>query len=110
MLFVFKALKHLKRIRGSKWDVFGQSHERQQERVLIENYLRMIETVIEGLKLSNHESAVALASVPDEIRGFGHVKAKSIQHAELLYAKHLEAFHRLTSKIIQIHETVEVGI
>jgi indolepyruvate ferredoxin oxidoreductase len=110
MLFVFKALKHLKRIRGSQWDIFGQSHERQQERALIENYLRKIETVIEGLKLSNHESAVALASVPDEIRGFGHVKAKSIQHAELLYAKHLEVFHGLTSKIIQIHESAEVEI
>ena len=78
--------------------------------MLIENYLRMIETVIEGLKLSNHESAVALASVPDEIRGFGHVKAKSIQHAEVLYAKHLESFRGLTSKIIQIHDTTEVAI
>jgi indolepyruvate ferredoxin oxidoreductase len=36
--------------------------------------------------------AVALASVPDEIRGFGHVKEKNLAVARKLQAERLDAF------------------
>lgn len=108
MLYAFKAIKHLKGLRGSMLDVFGQTQERHQERALIEDYLRLMDVLIAGLKPSNHQSAVSLASVPDEIRGYGHVKAKSIQQAEALYSKHLDEFHGQHASRQQLQTANEV--
>jgi indolepyruvate ferredoxin oxidoreductase len=105
MMYAFKVLKHLKGLRGSILDVFGQTEERHQERALIDDFLRLMDVLIAGLKPSNHQSAVSLASVPDEIRGYGHVKAKSIQQAQLLYAKRLEEFHGVSPQALQDSES-----
>ena len=86
---VFKLLAKLKGVRGTKLDPFGYSAERKQERQLIEDYFSLIEEVIAKLTPENRMIAVDLASLPDEIRGFGHVKERNLivakkKEAELL--------------------------
>jgi indolepyruvate ferredoxin oxidoreductase len=81
MLPVFKALKSLKGLRGTAFDVFGYTKERRTERGLIGEYEDTVERVLAGLTPHNHAIALELLSLPDEIRGFGHIKLASIAAA-----------------------------
>ncbi|WP_418647000.1 indolepyruvate ferredoxin oxidoreductase family protein [Thauera butanivorans] len=92
MFKVFKRLAGLKRLRGSALDVFGKTAERRMERQLIEDYIALLEQILARLTPANHDAAVALASVPDEIRGYGHVKEKSVALARELQAERMKAF------------------
>ena len=49
---------------------------------------------------ANSQAAVLLISVPDEIRGYGHVKEKSIAAAKVLQAQRLAAFHQAKSAVL----------
>ena len=93
MFKAFKRLAGLKRFRGSALDVFGKTEERQTERKLIEDYIQLLDQILARLNPVNHAAAVALASVPDEIRGFGHVKEKNLAAARELQAARLKAFN-----------------
>ncbi len=93
MFKAFKRLAGLKRFRGSSLDVFGKTEERRTERQLIEEYIQLLDQILARLSPVNHAAAVALASVPDEIRGFGHVKEKNLAAARELQAARLKAFN-----------------
>ena len=93
--WVFKAFQFLakrKSWRGGALDIFSKTEERRQERQSIEDYIKVLDEIISRLSASNHAAAVALASVPDEIRGFGHVKEKNLATAKKLYEERLKAF------------------
>ncbi|MCV2219752.1 indolepyruvate ferredoxin oxidoreductase family protein [Thauera sp. Sel9] len=92
MFKAFKRLAGLKRLRGSALDVFGKAAERRMERQLIEDYIVLLEQILARLTPANHAAAVALASVPEEIRGYGHVKEKSVVLARELQAERMKAF------------------
>lgn len=62
------------------------------ERRLIADYERTIEELLAGLNRDNHATSVAIASIPDEIRGFGHVKLRHLEAAKAKEATLLEAF------------------
>lgn len=87
-----KWLARFKGLRGGTLDVFGKTEERRRERQLIEDYIQDLDAICAGLTPANHAAAVALASVPDEIRGYGHVKDKSLAEAEVLRERRLQAF------------------
>jgi indolepyruvate ferredoxin oxidoreductase len=76
---VFRMLAPLKFLRGTPLDLFGYSAERRTERALIGEYEQTIDEVLGRLDARNHAAAVELASLPERIRGFGHVKAASLQ-------------------------------
>ncbi len=92
MFKAFKFLAGFKKYRGSALDVFGKTEERHQERQAIEDYIRTLDEIIAKLSTANHAAAVALASVPDEIRGYGHVKEKNVAAARALHETRLHAF------------------
>jgi indolepyruvate ferredoxin oxidoreductase len=76
--YLFKALAKLKGLRGTALDVFGRTEERRMERALIGEYETTIEALLQGLSRDNHALAVEIASLPETIRGYGHVKAASV--------------------------------
>jgi indolepyruvate ferredoxin oxidoreductase len=82
----FKLLKRFRFLRGGVLDPFGKTAERRMERRLIVEYRSLLEEILNGLSLDNHELAVQLARIPEQIRGYGHVK-----EAHLARAKALEA-------------------
>ena len=88
----FKCLAALKGLRGTWLDVFGRTAERRMERELIVEYEALIETLLEGLAPNNHATAIALASIPEKIRGFGHVKLASVTAAREKKSRLLEEF------------------
>jgi len=82
----FKLLAKLKGLRGTAWDVFGYTEERHTERALIGEYMQHIEGVIHHLNADNHAHAVKVAQVPENIKGYGHVKERNINAARSLWA------------------------
>jgi indolepyruvate ferredoxin oxidoreductase len=81
MMKAFETLARMKRLRGTRLDVFGYSEERKTERRLIGEYEGMVDYLAARLTPANHAAAVALASVPEKIRGYGHVKARHLAAA-----------------------------
>ncbi len=47
-----------------------------------DEYLARLEVLSAGLTTENHALAVEIASLPDDIRGYGHVKDKAVEAAE----------------------------
>jgi len=88
----FKVLAKLRFLRGSALDIFGYTEERKVERQLIKDYEQLIEQVLAKLTPGNHTLAVQLAAIPEEIRGFGHVKARHLTAAKDKEAKLLAQF------------------
>jgi len=74
----FKLLAKLKGLRGTAFDVFGYTAERKMERALVTEYRDMIEALLPSLDAANHAVAVELAALPEQIRGFGHVKEQAV--------------------------------
>ena len=74
----FKALRALRGLRGSALDIFGYASVRRLERALIGEYRALVETALGRLTPETHDRAVAIAELPDEIRGFEHVKVDSV--------------------------------
>ncbi len=75
-------LRHGKHLRGTVLDPFGRQHERQMERALIEQYIGDLRASLDALRPDTLEAAVALAELPDMIRGFGPVKEANRLKAE----------------------------
>ncbi len=78
---LFKILSRLKGLRGTPFDLFGYTGERRTERALIAEYEASVEQLLARLTPQNHALALQIAAIPEEIRGFGHVKARSIAPA-----------------------------
>ncbi|MCE3001407.1 MAG: indolepyruvate ferredoxin oxidoreductase family protein [Xanthomonadaceae bacterium] len=70
----FRVLAKLKFLRGGALDVFGRTAERRMERQWIADYVAAVEELIAGLTRENVALAAEIASVPEHIRGYGHVK------------------------------------
>ena len=81
MMRVFRLLARLKGLRGTRWDVFGYTAERRAERALIADYEADVAELLDSLSHDRLPLAVDLASLPERIRGFGHVKAAAMQSA-----------------------------
>jgi indolepyruvate ferredoxin oxidoreductase len=92
MLPAFAVLARLKFLRGTPFDIFGRSDERRTERRLVGEYEAVIEELLAGLDRGNHALAVAIARLPEGIRGFGHVKAANLASVKAEEARQLALF------------------
>jgi indolepyruvate ferredoxin oxidoreductase len=91
---LFRVLRHGKLVRGSLLDPFGYQAERRKERALITQYTGDLRAVLASLTTGNLATAVALAELPDQIRGFGPVKDANRMKAQDVRARLLEALAR----------------
>jgi indolepyruvate ferredoxin oxidoreductase len=81
MRSAFWLLARLKFLRGTPFDPFGRTEERRMERQLIADYRASIEALLPRLTEDNLKQAVELAALPEQMRGFGHVKLQSVRKA-----------------------------
>ena len=77
----FRWLARFRRLRGTPFDIFGYHPERRAERALIGQYEADIALLLEGLTPERLPLALEIARLPDDIRGYGHIKAWSMKHA-----------------------------
>ncbi|OPF64958.1 indolepyruvate ferredoxin oxidoreductase family protein [Hydrogenophaga sp. H7] len=78
MLKAMSVLARFKGLRGTALDVFGRTEERRTERELIVQYRADIEGLLAGLNADSHALVLEVARLPEQIRGFGHVKARHL--------------------------------
>ncbi|GFE84646.1 indolepyruvate ferredoxin oxidoreductase [Steroidobacter agaridevorans] len=81
VMHAFKLLAALRKVRGTRFDVFGYSHERRMERALIDEYRTVVEELLQGLSADRHSLALQIAAYPQAVRGYGHVKAEASSKA-----------------------------
>ena len=91
----FPVLARLKGLRGTALDLFGASEERRMERQLIADYEADLDRLLKDYTPERGALAVQIAQVPQQIRGFGHVKDAAVAAAKAekakLWAKWAEA-------------------
>jgi len=93
MMSAFGVLAKFKGLRGTALDPFGYTAERRVERALIGAYRQTVAALLPKLTADNLAQAVAIASIPEEIRGYGHVKARHLKAAREKEAGLVAAFH-----------------
>lgn len=80
-------------------DIFGYSEERKTERRLIREYEAIVEELVAQLSADNHATAVEIARIPEEIRGFGHIKEENIKRAKLKEQRLLKTFKNPATQV-----------
>jgi indolepyruvate ferredoxin oxidoreductase len=95
----FGVLAKFKGLRGTALDIFGYTAERKMERALIGEYRQTVSSLLPKLTAENLAQAVAIASIPEDIRGYGHVKERHFKAAKQKEATLIAAFNSPASPI-----------
>ncbi|WP_363799573.1 indolepyruvate ferredoxin oxidoreductase family protein [Lysobacter firmicutimachus] len=96
----FKWLAKLRKLRGGTFDLFGYTEERKMERRLIADYEKTVGDLLSSLDGGNVDLAAEIASIPEHIRGYGHVKEDHLHKAKAREAELLKEF-RNPLRIVQ---------
>jgi indolepyruvate ferredoxin oxidoreductase len=84
---VFPLLAKLRFLRGSVLDPFGHTEERKTERALITTYRETMSSLCASLTPERLPLVTEVARIPEEIRGYGHVKERHLRNAKEKEAK-----------------------
>jgi len=91
MFPAFRVLAKLRFLRGGSFDIFGRTEERRTERARIGEYETTLRNLLAGLDHDKHALCVQIAAIPEEIRGFGHVKERHLKAAKAKEAELIAA-------------------
>ncbi|MEL7155421.1 MAG: DUF6537 domain-containing protein, partial [Actinomycetota bacterium] len=75
---VLRGLAKARRLRGTALDPFGRDPLRRTERALIAEYEAMVDELLAGLHPGRVDEAVAIAGLPDRIRGYEDLKMRRV--------------------------------
>ncbi len=92
MLTAFGVLAKLKGLRGTAFDFFGRTAERRTERALIAEYEACVAELLQTLSTERLAQATEIARIPEEIRGYGHVKERHLAAARAKWAQLMDAW------------------
>jgi indolepyruvate ferredoxin oxidoreductase len=92
MMTGYRILARMKALRGGMLDIFGRTAERRMERALLAEFEADLDMVARELAPHRLEAATALASVPQTIRGYGHVKEANAKKAAAERTRMIERF------------------
>jgi indolepyruvate ferredoxin oxidoreductase len=96
MMPAFGLLARLKSLRGTPLDVFGYTRERRRERGLRDRYFGLVGQLVASLRADNMETALKLAQLPDQVRGYGHVKLAALDQLDAQWEELLPRLHAAT--------------
>ena len=100
MLVPFKFL------RGTSLDLFGFSADRKLDRKVMADFKADIETVIKHVSQRNFKQAIELLSLPEQIRGYGHVKRK---HVDNLQQRRQRLLKQIRGEILDVVNLVHAA-
>ena len=87
MMTAFSLLAKARGLRGTAFDLFGYTAERNMERALITDYEALLVRLLAQLNEKNIDEVTAIAALPMMIKGYGHVKESAVEK----YRKELKA-------------------
>jgi indolepyruvate ferredoxin oxidoreductase len=88
----FRILRAMRRIRGTAIDVFGWADVRCVEREMIPEYVEAVDAMLAHLTADNLAEAIAIAQLPDRVRGYEHLKLERAEAYRDELAARLRAF------------------
>lgn len=97
LMSAFKLMARLRGLRGSWLDPLRNSDERRLDRALASRFAAHIGELLAGLNDDNRASAVALAALPEKIRGYGHVRQANADTAAVERERLLQSFRHPTT-------------
>ena len=100
ILPVFRILARMRRLRGTKFDIFGYSEERKLERGLIAEYEARMRDLAGRLTRANYDTAVEIAKLPERIRGYGYIKRRHLAEVKPREAELLAAFAQARPEVV----------
>ncbi|MFI5047884.1 MAG: DUF6537 domain-containing protein, partial [Acidimicrobiia bacterium] len=74
----FRGLRHMKRLRGTPFDVFGWDRDRKTERAVIEEYEQLVTDLLQPPAVHGYDSLVELAASPMTIKGYADIKERAV--------------------------------
>ncbi len=78
---VLGLLVRLRGLRGTPWDPFGRDAVRREERALPGWYREVMTRALARLDPESYDAILALAKVPDQVRGYEAIKLRSVAAA-----------------------------
>jgi len=90
---LFRLLAKLRRLRNTPLDPFAGTAERRRERQQLADYEADVDDILAHLDADTLSTAILLARLPEEIRGFGHVRQAAIERSAPLRATLLARLH-----------------
>jgi indolepyruvate ferredoxin oxidoreductase len=88
----FRALQRGKRLRGTPFDPFGRSPMRRLERELAAEYRSVVDRLLRRLTSGSLDDAVAIAALPDGVRGYEDIKARRVEQYRRELAERLARY------------------
>ena len=82
---VLRVLARLRGLRGTPFDPFGWTAERCMERMLITEYREALLSRLTTLDAATLPEALEIARLPEQIRGFGPIKARAAEAARAIW-------------------------
>ena len=82
MMGAFRVLAALKGLRGTWLDIFARTHERKLEVAMIGEYEKLLGEIAVVLTPSNHATALALAELPLDVKGYGYIKDENYKKSK----------------------------
>ncbi|HEU4974453.1 MAG TPA: indolepyruvate ferredoxin oxidoreductase family protein [Baekduia sp.] len=74
-----RGLRAMRRIRGTKLDVFGRPGVRRVERALPGEYRALVARALERLTPATHATVAQIAALPDVVRGYEEIKLRNVE-------------------------------
>jgi indolepyruvate ferredoxin oxidoreductase len=101
MLTAFSVLAKMKGLRGTALDIFGKTEERRMERQLVSDYEILVKDFVISLNYANYPVALKLAALPEQVRGFGHVKEKHLKQMNAQWALLRQEYANPTLEVVR---------
>ena len=76
---LFSLMSKFKFLRGTAFDLFGYAEVRRTERALVQEYQQLIDKMSNNLSAENYDKMVAIAKLPDMIRGYEDIKMENVK-------------------------------
>ena len=93
MMTAFRVLAALKGLRGTWLDIFARNPERKLEVAMIGEYEKLLAEIAASLTPANHATAVSLAELPLDVKGYGYIKDENYKQAKAKEAALLRRLH-----------------
>ena len=91
---VLRIMARCKRLRGTRFDPFGYTAARREERALVGWYESLLDQALDMLTEENYPYVSELVRLPDEIRGYEQVKRRSVPRVKNKADEMLDALLR----------------